>query len=620
VLRAPDGIRDPVGCCAVTALKGYAETQDSDAKPRPPRLRRALESIWLMGPVFAVLSGVLVNWGNQGLGALSRGGYTAGTGDHYVLGPEGLRMADPSRFVGDFFLDAAPEPHWFFDLVTALGASTGDVSATYLVYWFVGLGFFGFGAALLAKAWAPRFAWVAGSAFVFGMFIAPWSVVGTGSPMIASPIPAVVGGYAAFFFCAVILTGRHVLSAVMAVVVAVLHVQQGLVVTIVIAVTGVALSIRDRRPNWALLAGAVGGGAVVAYGLSRNSFGGAIGEFVQVCDEMIPYHCSAHLWGAPAVLSAVALITLSAFSVRLVPREQRLTWYTSVGLMGFGLLSGMLADVLRIPALGALAQGSNIYRLGAVVVFFAVWGLFSYFLSPVRSRTDLVFFAAWLLVAWYVLSSGGWQVAGAYSWKLYALLVPLAILGAAAGWLSRRREVVDRIGEGRTSLASGVATAAVIAVLVASSIAGSFITPRGLDPQYIPNDAIREWGQQVERVVPSGEIILHSPNAPYIRLASARGNLGDCKSVPYGGDPYREWQERMDDLGGWRAQCLWPFPAEPFNALTSDELDAIAQKYDVDYLVLEGPQHDALPGLLAGDWTVVLEPFNELENIVLKRD
>lgn len=572
-----------------------------------------------MGPLIALLQGFLVNSGLQGMYSIERAGYTAGTGDHYVLGPEGLHDADPSLFTGDFFMDNAPEPHWFFDIVTAIGAST-DLSMTYLIYWFVGLAFFGFGTAMLSRYWAPRFPWIAALAFTFFMFLAPWAVAGTGSPMISSPIPAVVGGYAAFFAIAALLSRRFGVAAVMATVTAVLHVQQGLVIALVFGATLVVLWINDRRPDAWLFVGTAGAALGTVYGMLQSSFGGAIADFVRVCDEMIPYHCSAHLWGPREVIGAVALILLSAFSVRLMPKGARPVWYASVGLVGFGLLSGMFADILRIPFLGTLAQGSNIYRLGAVVIFFAVWGLISYLIKPAKSLIDALFVLPWLFVVWVYLSSGGWQFAGAEGRRIYAVLLPLGALVAFGGWLLFRLPKGEARKMRWRRFVAPIGTAAFTLVLVIASIGGGFVVPRALDPSYIPNDDIREWGEAVEATVPAGELILHAPNAPYIRLASKRGNIGDCKSVPYGGEPYAEWKEHIDDLGGWEVQCRWPFPGEPFSDLSGTELDAVADKYDLSFVVLDETQLDVLSELEVRGWNIVLEPINDLKNYVLHRD
>lgn len=578
------------------------------------RTRSRLRSIWVMGPVLAVLQGFLVNSGAAGFGALEQAGYTAGTADHYVLGPGGLRLEDPTRFANDFFLNSSPEPHWFFDYVTALGAAT-NLTVVYLIYWFLGLAFFGFGAAMLARRWAPRMPWAVGIAFTVTMFLAPWFVAGTGSPMIASPIPAVVGGYAAFFTIAAVLSGHRRTAAAMALVTAILHVQQGLVVALVMVVLFVALWLRDRRPAIWIGAGAIGAAAGTAYGMIHSGFGASIADFAQVCDEMIPYHCSAHLWSQETLFAAVALIVLSAFSIRLVARDDRLIWYSTVGLIGFGLLSGMFADVLRLPILGTLAQGSNIYRLGAIVIFFAVWGLLSFLVKPARTGRDAILAIAWLLVSWAYLSSGGWQFYGSGGRRVYLVLLPLALLGATWPWLLsllRRRDGL------RPPRSAGVLL--FTAALVVAAVMSGSISPRPLNATYIPDDDKREWGQTVEALVPPGEVLLHSPNAQYIRLVTMRADIADCKNVPYGGEPYAEWKRRLDDLGGWSTQCRNGFSVAPFNDLTAEQLDRIAEKYDIRYMVLEESQVDVLPDLIDRGWSVELEPINSLNNYLLKKD
>lgn len=567
-----------------------------------------------MGPVLAVLQGFLVNSGAAGFGSLEQAGYTAGTSDHYVLGPGGFRLEDPTRFANDFFLNSSPEPHWFFDYVTALGAAT-NLSVVYLLYWFLGLAFFGFGAAILARRWAPRMSWVVGIAFTVTMSLAPWSVAGTGSPMIASPIPAVVGGYAAFLAIATMLAGHRRTAAAMATITAILHVQQGLVVALVMVVLFVTLWARDRRPAIWIGVGAVGATAGTAYGLIHSGFGASVADFVQVCDEMIPYHCAAHLWSQDTLFGAIALIALSGFSIRLVARGDRPIWYATVGLIGFGLLSGMMADALRIPVLGTLAQGSNIYRLGALVIFFAVWGLLSFLIRPARTWPAAVIAIAWLLVAWAYLSSGGWQFYGSTGRRIYLVLLPLALVGATWPWLLK---LLRRSNGLRPPRSAGVLL--FTAVLVVAAVMGGFLSPRPLNATYIPNDDKREWGEAVEALVPAGEVLLHSPNAQYIRLATKRADIADCKNVPYGGEPYAEWKERIDDLGGWSTQCRNGFSVVPFNDLTAEELDRTAEKYGVTYMVIEEAQVDVLPDLADLGWSVELEPINALNNYLLKKD
>src|SRR6185312_13815653 len=77
--------------------------------------------------------------------------YNPGYNDHSVLSLEGLRWADPTKFVNDWFMNAAPQPHWFFDLITYWGQSAGLLSQFYFVYWIAGLVACGFATALIAK-------------------------------------------------------------------------------------------------------------------------------------------------------------------------------------------------------------------------------------------------------------------------------------------------------------------------------------------------------------------------------------------------------------------------------------------------------------------------------------
>lgn len=580
--------------------------------------RQRIRSVWVLGPVLAALQGFLVNSGAAGWGALEQAGYTTGTGDHYVLDPGGLRAADPTLFANDFFLESSPEPHWFFDYVTALGAMT-DLAVVHFIYWCVGLLFFGFGAALLARRWAPRMPWIVGISFTILMALAPWYVAGTGSPMIASPIPAVVGGYAGFLTLAALLSSHRRTAAVMATATAVLHVQQGLVVALVLGATLAAVWISSKRISLPLALGTLGAAAGTAYGMLNSGFGASIADFVQVCDEMIPYHCSAHLWSDQVVFASLALIALAGFSFRLVPAQDRLVWCTSAGLIAFGLLSGMLADILRIPVLGTLAQGSNIYRLGALVIFFAVWGLLSFLINPARDLRSALVAAVWMLVSWAYLSNSGWQFDGASHRRIYLIVLPLLLIGATWPWvlsLLRRRGIVRRDIR-RVPVSLGVS--AFTAVLLIAAVVGGFIAPRPLNAAYIPNDDKREWGQAVEDAVPAGEVLLHAPNAQYIRLVSGRANIADCKNVPYGGQPYAEWKERIDDLGGWETQCRAGFAVAPFNDLSARELDRTAQKYDVRYMVLEEGQLDVLPDLEELGWTVALKPVNALNNYLLEK-
>lgn len=584
------------------------------SRPFVVQLKSVLNSTPFMALCLAAFCGLLVNWGNQGINSLTRGGYTAGTSDLYVLSPEGMRWADPTRFVGDFFIDNAPQPHWFFDIVTYVGSVIGHLSATYFVYWVIGLVFFGFSTAFLAKAWAPRISWIAAISFTVVLALAPWDPAGTGSTMIAAPIPAVVGGNAAVLFCAALLTGRRKTAYVFAIVTAILHVQQGFVVTLILVVLLVwELFVRKSFTLFGTLC-ALAAIGVVWFGLTWHSFGGEIKDFVQVCDQMIPYHCAAYTWSWQKISSSIALILLAGFTVWLVGRKYRAEWMISIGLAAFGLLLGLMADVWRIPAFGELAEVSNIYRLGALLLPFAIWGMLAFLIRPIREWRYFVVLLIWVALVWVYLGAPGWQLGSVHSvWVAGALTL--------ATLVSSLRFLLPSIWGGRLRSGTFAAIGTVIltmGLLVPAVVAGEF-TVRAFDIGFIPDRNIRAWGQAAQRVIPPGQVVLSAPNAPYIRLATSRGNIGDCKSVPYGGKPWRMWKSHMDDLGGWK-QCTSPFPAAPFNNLTAAHLTAMAHKYHVHYLVLEEGQLPNLPGLEHDGWQVIMRPINSLQNYVLRLD
>lgn len=579
------------------------------------RDRRFLVSPWVMAPVLAALAGILINAGVQGQGALSHTGYTAGTGDQTVLTPDGLHLADPGLFANDFFLENSPSPHWFFNLVTAFGHQIGHLSTVYFIYWFVGLVMFGFATALLAKRWVPTHPWAASILFTVVMGLSPWAIVGTGSPMIAAAIPAVAGGFAAYLTCAALLTGRFPLAATAGALTALLHVQQGLVVAILLIASALFQTISRRRPAYALIAGAVASGALTGYGLWGSGFGGSISDFVQVCNEMIPYHCAAHLWSPATLIVAGAVIVLAVVGIRLVPMGDRVLWVTSVGLVAIGLALGLISDALRIPVLGDLAQGANIYRLGAVIVFFTMWGLISYAFSPVGGRRDRGLFLVWLVASAAYLIVPGWQFPNEFGWPTPILLLAVLVVSAWGGRLIGRRP--GKWGSRATKLPlTGAWVASVL--LLAMAFAGGFLRVQPLDVAIQPNAEIRAWGAAVQKVIPEGDIVLSAPNAMYMRLATLRANIADCKDVPYGGRVYAEWKDRLDDLGGWKVQCRSPYPGAPFNALSASDLDRAAHKYGARFIILEEGQMHNLPGLESLGWVVKLRPVNALQNVVLE--
>lgn len=580
--------RVPVGERRRTKLRGRYTT-------------RALQTL-----VSAFILGILLNWGGQFGGFLVGSGYRAGNGDHEVLSPLGMHWADPNAFAGDWFLNAAPQPHWFFDIVTYFGRSIGALEAVYLAYWALALILFGLATALLAERWAPRRSWLACVAISVVAALSPWLVAGTGSGMISQAIPAVLGGQAAYLFVALVITGRERAAAVLGPVIAAVHVQQGAVVTVLLAVLTVMLSLKQRRLRPELLAAGMVAAAIVAFGLLLRPIAAHPGDFAWVCDELISYHCASDTWGAWTFYGSTAMILAACLTVVYTLRSERPLWLGSLGLIAVGLLGGMFADRLNIPILGELAQSVNVYRLGACLVPFALWGILLPLLRSVRfthAVSTVFFLIVWITIARVSLGVPHWQLhAHTATMVIFTILVLII-------------QFVP-IVRGREMLAQGLGFLAILGLLIASFV-GGFLVVRPLDPSFIPNADLRQWGHEAQALIPAAEQVIVPPRVGgAVRLATERGTLVDCKNIPYGGEALDQWRERLDALGGWSAQCL-----SKDESASARELEDAAERFDMDYIILDtGDPTSSTPAEMRRfGWTMILPPSPEMPLALLEK-
>ncbi|MEN2741882.1 DUF6798 domain-containing protein [Microbacterium sp. X-17] len=565
-------------------------------------VRRAASSTWLMALVLALLLGVLVNWGAPLLG------YVAGIGDHQVLSPQGIQWANPNAFVGDWFMEASPQPHWFFDIVTYLGALVGRISIAYFLFWCGGLIAFGFATAILARHWTPRTRWIAGVAFTLVASQTPWSIVGTGSPMISMALPAVTGGFLVYLFVAALITSRRMLTAILGPVVAIVHVQQGSVVLIILLVVLAIELIRDRRVDWTLLIGAGATAAFVIFGLVLRPVAANLSDFVEVCNTVIPYHCAAHTWAVTKIFGGIGLIALSALTVFFVARRERIFWLAGVALPGLGLLLGMLSDFFQIPVVGELAQATNVYRLAALVLPFGVWGILYPLLKPEWSRRYALIVGVWVVSFGLFLVDPSWyQVYAKNPVFLLGILVCAGFVVLGARYLGSRYS-----GE----FITGIGALALGTLFVLMTAVGGQLIARPLTITFTPDAYIRQWGRSVERIVPVGEQLVAPPMSSWVKLATERGVVADCKDVPYGGTAWKQWNERLTDLGGV-LQCVGDHPAQ-FGALDGPQLVALADKYKSHYIVLDGSAPDQITELQDLGWKKVVKPVGDITAVLMK--
>jgi hypothetical protein len=205
----------------------------------------------------------------------------------------------------------------------------------------------------------------------------------------------------------------------------------------------------------------------------------------------------------------------------------------------------------------------------------------------------------------------GWLVLGHRTFEIKPVLPPHGgwwMLAFAAGL------VVAAI----TSYKAWTRVAAVVMVagLFAAMLAKGAVERRPIDATFIPDDTIREWGAEVHQKLPGGAVLLAPPLADYVRLSTGFSVVANCKDVPYGGDAWKHYEERLDSMGGV-GQCPAKDP-NVFNSLSAEKVAKAAREWGADYIVVEEGQAWRTPDLQELGWTVVFRPTGSLRNSVLK--
>lgn len=533
--------------------------------------------------------------------------YLAGDRDHLVLSPLGMRWADPDAFAGDWTLANAPQPHWVFDIITWVGASTGLLGPIYLLYWLAGMAAFGLGTTLLARTWTPKASWLSVIAVTVIAGIGPLYVLGSGVHLYAVALPNGLGGCLLYVCAAALLVGRHRLAAVAGVATALAHVQHGVVALVLLVVMAGAFWARHRKLDRWLLGSVVVTIALVVFNLKLRPVAGELKDFQEVCGLLIPYHCEATSWAWGDYYGGIAFVALALLTVGFVAAGERYRWFVVVVLPFVGLAGGVMADRLNVPVLGLAAQGLNVYRLSIELYQFAIWGLLMVAFAKLTPRQRWIALAVTLVVGWYGTRSQFWALDGNPTWTGKPIndvsTVPLLLVAALFLVLA----VVIRTVPGLvTKWQDRVVQAAVgagVLVMLLSAVAGNQFALKKPTPQFFPYPALNSWGAQVRKVVPPGEQLLVPPSAVQVRMATQRGVVVDCKLAPYGGDAWREYRSRMEALGGF-IECGAP----GWRKVSADELAAFARKYGAGFVVVRSdqPRDVAIANELAAQkWTQV---------------
>lgn len=533
--------------------------------------------------------------------------YMAGDRDHLVLSPMGMRWADPDAFAGDWALSNAPQPHWLFDVVTWVGASTGTLSAIYLLYWLASLAAFGVATTMLARAWTPQASWLSVLSVTVVAAIAPLYVLGSGAHLFATALPNGLGGCLLYLCAGALLLGRHRLAAVAGVATALAHVQHGVVALVLLLMMLAAMWLKHRRLDRWLLGAVVLDIAVVVFNLKLRPVAGELKDFQEVCGLLIPFHCEATSWTWGYFYGGVALMALALLTVGFVAAGERFRWFIVIVVPFIGLMGGVFADRYNVPVLGLMAQGLNVYRLVIELFQFAIWGLLVVAFAKVTPRQRWIGLAVTLLLAWYALKNQFWALDGNPTSTLAPAngvqSVPLVLV---AGLCLVAAVVIRTVPDLRLNPKRFVpaAVGAGVLVLLSSAVIGNQLEPAPFEPKFFDKPGLVAWGKDVQDAVPPGEQLLVPPTDVWVRMAAERGVVADCKLAPYGGEAWREYRRRIEDLitfpECWRAG--WPRQAP-------QQLWEAAERYGADYIVVRSDQDtDKLiqAGLEANGWTQVV--------------
>lgn len=599
---------------APARIVGDAPRGLTPARPRP-RWWGAFEFLAMSavgGAILAVIS--------EYFPSDTRGSLSLGTGDHIVLAPLGMHWADPQAFAGDWFMESAPQPHWLFDFFVKFGWESGRLTLLLFGYWVLTCFVTGMGTAVLARPWGRERAWWAVIACGLLSGIIPFAIAGSTWLGYPSAVPNMLGGALLYLLTACVIAGHYRWTLLLLPLLAVVHVQIGaiaLAVALLGAIACVPLLRRTHVPRGRLAVYAaawVVSAAIIGAAMKARSVAADRKDFVEICNNYIPYHCSAGQWSATAVAAVLGCATLTLACVVYVRPVRRPIFLGTVGVCAVGTVVAMFIDRLHVPFFGELTQALNGYRVALAMYPYAMWGLLLPFLRPAITLNRRIAVAVVCVAMPLFCSAGSGKIDFGqgifrYSPKDLAIMAAYVVLAVvAAGGL--RLSPLRRRRFGQAMMA-----AMCLWVLVAS-LGTAMYFKRHPSPLTWGGKAASQWGKQAREVLPPGIQYLASPFNVAFRLNSQRGTVVDCKDIPYGGTAYGQWKERLEALGGWEHCTGDGF----FNDMSARQLVAVADKYGADAIITRaGDDRTQVRDLMALGWVNYHVEVDTIDSAILLR-
>ena len=518
-------------------------------------------------------------------------GYEYGFGEQMLLSLKGISWADPQALVNDWFNDQAPQPHILFDVVTFIGEKTGLRPQMYFLYWLSSIVIAASAIVMLSKKWLPRraqpFELLAGAMLVTG----PYFALGTFLLVHREAVPNGLGGAMGFLTATLLLVRRDRAALIAAGVTTVVHVQHGAVVAVLLlAVWALDPGRRRGALKWYPLAIGLILAAVYAVAAVRGLVAGT-GDISAVCETASPGHCDPDSWVWPVIRDGVVVVLLGA-AAPLLARSRRWRDVAVLAAPALVALGALVTDLADIEPFQSLGRQFFLYRFVMVVAPFAVMSIVVALTRPLTP--DLPPAGRWRAWAWCVGGAAAFVVwhlltyatigrfrAGTGGVRVATVLIAVTIVIALAGWLLLTRVRRAPTERAEPWVLAGLAVA-VVAVLLGFGSRATGAIPLRVD--YRPDDGGVALGRAIEEATPPGSVIVVRPDYAWFRLLSRRALVVDCKGVPYGGEPWQEYNERLAALGvSTPLECS----NAGFVAMDLDDIGDVAERYGGTHVFLE---------------------------------
>ena len=566
-------------------------------------LTRLRNSFVALAGVTAALLGLLLHL---------RYGYQAGDGTHLTLSVPGLQLAHPEWFAGDWAIAHAQRPAWTFDLLTWLGAATGSLGGLYLLYWLGALAVFGAATALLARAWAPQVAWLTAALVTTVAALMPGVVFSTQSPLLAVATPMVLAGMLLYLSVAAALLRRQrlLIGAVVATVLA--DPSIGILAVFLLVALVVHNYRRSRRVNRLLAAGTIAGLAGIVIGLVVGSAALHVGDLATECDTIARLGCDATVWPRGQIRAGFSVVAVALLTVLFLPRSRRWPWTLLLGGLAAVLLGAVGLDLLNLP-LGNLPRGFGAYLLAVLFIPLFPWGAVAPLVADVSARARWLGLTTVLVVTLVGIIKGGWALVDTNAEDVVGSPW-LAILAALLVLACVTRTVPDVFGR-PIAVLRGAFAATIVVLLISGALGG--LALRGFNPGFrLADQDLAAWGAQVQKVVPTGAVLLAPPQVDQMAMATRRAVVVQCLNGPHDGQSWQEFSERMDAIGGVD-QCTIAGRGSAYGSLSPTDLAAAADRFGATYIVVEEDQSQRRKALVDAGWKVVVEPMGAANFAVL---